>query len=131
MHDGGDITTGTVAYARLPVGSTASTVCAGDDVRLAKAWVNFNGTGTVAIRASFNVSSVTDNGTGEYTINFTNSLTDANYAAVGCAGDNTTTWGDRQLSTYPTSVSACKVVSGVTASTTKYDAAQVHVAIFR
>jgi hypothetical protein len=102
-----------------------------DENRLVRAWVNFNGTGTVAIRASFNVSSVTDNGTGEYTINFTNSLTDANYAAVGCAGDNTTTWGDRQLSTYPTSVSACKVVSGVTASTTKYDAAQVHVAIFR
>jgi hypothetical protein len=49
----------------------------------AKAWVNFNGTGTVAIRASYNVSSITDNGTGDYTINFTNALTDANYAFVG------------------------------------------------
>jgi hypothetical protein len=49
----------------------------------AKAWVNFNGTGTVAIRASFNVSSITDNGTGDYTVNFTNAMTDANYAAVG------------------------------------------------
>ena len=38
----------------------------------AKAWVNFNGTGTVAIRASFNVSSITDNGVGNHTINFTN-----------------------------------------------------------
>lgn len=47
-----------------------------------KAWVNFNGTGTVAIRASFNVSSITDNGTGDYTVNFTNPLADANYAAV-------------------------------------------------
>lgn len=47
----------------------------------AKAWVNFNGTGTVAIRASFNVSSITDNGTGDYTLNFTSALTDANYAA--------------------------------------------------
>jgi hypothetical protein len=47
-----------------------------------KAWVNFNGTGTVAIRASFNVSSITDNGAGDYTINFTNSLTDANYCSV-------------------------------------------------
>jgi hypothetical protein len=37
----------------------------------AKAWVNFNGTGTVAIRASFNVTSITDNGTGDYTVNFT------------------------------------------------------------
>jgi hypothetical protein len=35
-----------------------------------RAWVNFNGTGTVAIRASFNVSSITDNGTGDYTVNF-------------------------------------------------------------
>jgi hypothetical protein len=49
----------------------------------AKAWVNFNGTGTVAIRASFNVSSITDNGTGDYTVNFTSALVDANYAAAG------------------------------------------------
>jgi hypothetical protein len=49
----------------------------------AKAWVNFNGTGTVAIRASYNVSSITDNGTGNYTINFTNALADANYAYSG------------------------------------------------
>lgn len=48
----------------------------------AKAWVNFNGTGTVAIRASFNVTSITDNGTGDYTVNFTNALEDANYASV-------------------------------------------------
>ena len=48
-----------------------------------RAWVNFNGTGTVAIRASGNVSSITDNGTGDYTVNFTNAMPDANYAAVG------------------------------------------------
>lgn len=47
----------------------------------ARAWVNFNGTGTVAIRASGNVSSITDNGTGIYTVNFTTSMPDANYAA--------------------------------------------------
>jgi hypothetical protein len=45
-----------------------------------RAWVNFNGTGTVAIRASGNVSSITDNGSGDYTINFSNALSDANYA---------------------------------------------------
>lgn len=45
-----------------------------------KAWVNFNGTGTVAIRASYNVSSITDNGVGDYTVNFTNWMADANYA---------------------------------------------------
>jgi hypothetical protein len=49
----------------------------------AKAWVNFNGTGTVAIRASYNVSSITDNGTGDYTVNFTNALPDANYSLAG------------------------------------------------
>ena len=48
-----------------------------------RAWVNFNGTGTVAIRASFNVSSITDNGTGDYTVNFTTAMPDANYAAAG------------------------------------------------
>lgn len=47
-----------------------------------RAWVNFNGTGTVAIRASGNVSSITDNGTGDYTVNFTTSMPDANYSAI-------------------------------------------------
>jgi hypothetical protein len=45
-----------------------------------RAWVNFNGTGTVAIRASGNVSSITDNGTGAYTVNFTTAMPDANYS---------------------------------------------------
>lgn len=47
-----------------------------------RAWVNFNGTGTVAIRASGNVSSITDNGTGDYTVNFTTAMPDANFSAV-------------------------------------------------
>jgi hypothetical protein len=49
---------------------------------MARAWVNFNGTGTVAIRASGNVSSITDNGTGDYTINLTTALPDANYGVA-------------------------------------------------
>jgi len=48
---------------------------------IAKAWVNFNGTGTVAIRDSFNVSSITDNGTGRYTVNFTTAMPNVNYGA--------------------------------------------------
>lgn len=48
-----------------------------------RAWVNFNGTGTVAIKASGNVSSITDNGTGAYTINFASSMPDANYSYFG------------------------------------------------
>lgn len=52
----------------------------------ARAWVNFNGTGTVAIRDDYNVSSITDNGTGNYTINFTNSLSNGDYAVAAFAG---------------------------------------------
>ena len=48
-----------------------------------RAWVNFNGTGTVAIRASGNVSSITDNGTGDYTANFTTAMPDASYSVSG------------------------------------------------
>jgi len=44
-----------------------------------RAWVNFNGTGTVAIRESLNVSSITDHGEGQYTVNFTTAMVDANY----------------------------------------------------
>ena len=46
-----------------------------------RAWVNFNGTGTVAIRGSSNVSSITDNGTGRYTVNFATAMEDADFAA--------------------------------------------------
>jgi len=54
--------------------------------QLCKAWVNFNGTGTVAIRASYNVSSITDNGTGDYTVNFTTAMVDVNYSVQALAG---------------------------------------------
>lgn len=53
-----------------------------------RAWVNFNGTGTVAIRASGNVSSITDIGTGSYRVNFTNAMPDSNYAFAGITGWN-------------------------------------------
>jgi len=53
-----------------------------------RAWVNFNGTGTVAIRASGNVSSITDNGTGDYTVNFTTAMPDADYAASSLNHNN-------------------------------------------
>ena len=53
---------------------------------LAKAWVNFDGTGTIAIRDDNNVSSLTDNNTGNYTINLTNSFSDTNYNATALTG---------------------------------------------
>ena len=63
-----------------------------------RAWVNFDGTGTVAIRAGGNVSSITDNGTGDYTVNFATNMEDANYAIAGFA-------------TYPLSTQAVGLVS--------------------
>jgi hypothetical protein len=61
---------------------TSATPTAVNSSQLAKAWVNFNGTGTVAIRGSFNVSSITDNGTGDYTVNFTTAFANVNYSVV-------------------------------------------------
>lgn len=66
----------------------------------ARAWVNFNGTGTVAIRASGNVSSITDNGTGNYTVNFTTAMPHANYSLVGA-----TTRDDAVINSYNYSLS--------------------------
>lgn len=58
-----------------------------------RAWVNFNGIGTVAIRASGNVSSITDNGVGDYTVNFTTAMPDANYTTTHAGGARTIDWG--------------------------------------
>jgi hypothetical protein len=64
------------------VAGTASTAIENAINGSAKAWVNFNGTGTVAIRQGYNVSSITDLGTGYYTVNFTTAMPDANYSAL-------------------------------------------------
>jgi len=64
-----------------------------------RAWVNFNGTGTVAIRGSGNVTSITDNGTGDYTINFTTAMVDVNYSGVFGCNDN----GNTSVMTYKSS----------------------------
>jgi hypothetical protein len=63
----------------LTLPATTGNVLVDTTVGVCRAWVNFNGTGTPAIRASFNVSSITDNGTGDYTVNFTTAMSDANY----------------------------------------------------
>ena len=97
----------------------------------ALAWVNFNGTGTIAIRASYNVSSITDNGTGDYTVNFATALSDANYAVTGTAG-NGDTGSLRIISTgqaqTPTTTATRVLVHNLAASAV--DPAYVSVAIF-
>lgn len=112
---------------------------------MCRAWVNFNGTGTVAIRASGNVSSITDNGTGDYTVNFTTALVDANYNAVGMSRRSSGTDPNSgyagivsiSASTAPT-VSALRiwttdVVGSGTASNivAQADQSYINVAIFR
>jgi len=77
----------------LTLPATTGTVLNDATVGVCRAWVNFNGTGTPAIRASFNVSSITDNGTGDYTVNFTNALSDANYTTTFAGGQKTVQWG--------------------------------------
>jgi len=98
-----------------------------------RAWVNFNGTGTVAIRASGNVSSITDNGTGDYTVNFTTAMPDANYAAqISITAANhyaTSTGGNNSNFTYATNSfkpGLCISQGGVI-----YDPSQLNVSIFR
>jgi hypothetical protein len=97
---------------------------------LCRAWVNFDGTGTVAIRASFNVTSITDNGTGNYTVNFTNALEDANYVCnvnasteVDVGNLNPPAGVDRTASSVRIDVE--------TSSGTQFDSALTDVAIFR
>jgi hypothetical protein len=101
----------------------------------ALAWVNFNGTGTVAIRSSYNVSSITDNGTGDYTVNFATALSDANYSVV--ASGNATSGG--AIIAQPNSIgatwqpsapttSSCRVI--LSTYSTMIDVAYVNVAVF-
>ena len=95
-----------------------------------RAWVNFNGTGTVAIRASGNVSSITDNGTGDYTVNFTTALPDTSYCAV-CSGDRDSL-GDYHYGNgvRVVSVSACRATTNAS-GLSKADHTEVTVSVFR
>lgn len=106
---------------------------------LCKAFVNFNGTGVVAIRASYNVSSITDNGVGDYTVNFTTALADANYATVintNRSNTNTSLVNISRLAdelSAPTA-SAVRIAQGVVDAARalqREDASFINVAVFR
>jgi len=79
-----------------------------------RAWVNFNGTGTVAIRASGNVTSITDNGTGDYTVNLTTAMPDTNGTAVGAAVETVGSFSGGQRAVMPSFSSTSAVRVGVT-----------------
>jgi hypothetical protein len=99
-----------------------------------RAWVNFNGTGTVAIRASGNVTSITDNGVGDYTVNFTNAMPDANYS-VTLAGmtDAITFTANAQIQTATTYVAGSVKIKyyEYNAAGTARDVTIASVAVFR
>jgi hypothetical protein len=108
----------------------------------ARAWVNFNGSGTVAIRASGNVSSITDNGVGDYTVNFTTPMPDASYSISGTAARSGTSGSSGagisvtpNDAVTPRTVSACRVVllanAGDGAFDQNVDSTQVNVVIHR
>ena len=96
-----------------------------------RAWVNFNGTGTVAIRASGNVSSITDNGTGDYTVNFTTAMVDANYSAHYGVGDNSIANGIAYAQTATFSTSVHRIMTSNRSTGAMQDQNYIGVAIFR
>jgi hypothetical protein len=93
---------------------------------LARAWVNFNGTGTVAIRASGNVSSITDLSTGRYEVNFTTAMPDANFMV------STNMWNDAYSNYgYPSSASKAEVAFFGSDGTTPIDELYAQASIHR
>jgi hypothetical protein len=120
--------TGDVAAARI---TTALNAGGSAPIFAARAWVNFNGTGTVAIRESGNVSSITDNGTGIYTVNLATAMPDTNYAIV---------LGNQEFGTQNTQVMNVRSDVTITASVfgiatysggTRQDLTSVYASIFR
>jgi len=97
-----------------------------------RAWVNFNGTGTVAIRASGNVTSITDNGTGDYTVNFTTAMPDANYCVASVCGlSDAIVAGNTNRGFAPRSYTTSTVRLIVTDGASGVDPLYCNVAIFR
>ena len=133
-------TSGTVTLSAPSIAGTSTlnlpassgTVLDDASVGVCRAWVNFNGTGTVAIRASFNVSSITDNGTGDYTTNFTTALSDDNYSVVASAGQGTSTNFSGSIALNSLTTTACRFGTGfVTTANVNFDNSLVSVSIFR
>lgn len=131
--------TGVAPAWELPSAAMEIHNTAGGDVGRLLAWVNFNGTGTVAIRASGNVSSITDNGAGDYTVNFTTPLPDANYVA-----NITTNWitganivgtpalaVNGSLAEVAPTASALRFITVYPPTATAYDSKYVHITIVR
>ena len=136
--------TGTAASLSIGGNAATSTSLAGlvgtAPSYSARAWVNFNGTGTVAIRASGNVSSITDNGVGDYTVNFTTAMADTNYSpfleSTGEDSVNQTRTmqikGGSSTGASNKTTTQLTIIRGLTSTTGSFvDAAEVNVVVFR
>tara|TARA_R110000803_G_scaffold58443_2_gene116611 strand:- start:3 stop:377 length:375 start_codon:yes stop_codon:yes gene_type:complete len=97
------------------------------DQRMAKAWVNFDGTGTIAIRDSYNVSSLTDNSTGQYFVNFSNNMSNTVYPVV--AGSVVPNYPGT-IRVNPDSVTRCRVWTSSSTGSSYQDASVVSVLVF-
>jgi hypothetical protein len=135
--------TGSGATAFIVAPTTASTFLSwngsafawsASSAALARAWVNFNGTGTVSIRASGNVSSITDNNVGDYTVNFTTAIQDANYATVLGGYNATNAYNVIQVNSATAPTASAVRIASITQQSgvpTATDVAYVNVAILR
>jgi hypothetical protein len=121
---------GQVGVANAAPVKTALNATGSAPIFACRAWVNFNGTGTVAIRASGNVSSITDNGVGNYTVNFTTAMPDANYSAV-CNGYQTGFVAQSNAQPVSLSSSSVQIWTGNTVNAALDDMLIVTVAVFR
>ena len=133
----GTIITSATAAADVPAPTQLSTASGSAPSYSARAWVNFQGTSTVTIRGSGNVTSITDHGTGDYTVNFTTAMPDVNYCGValpndGTAGTNLVIACENQTRTK--TVSAFNIwtaYGGNGVNKNLYDVGTVNVSIFR
>jgi len=117
-------TTGTPPQFNDGSGTQIGTLC--------RAWVNFDGTtnpGT--IRGSFNVSSVTVNGTGDYNVNFTNSMPDTHYSTVSNVGEYQTTLTNRLITSNTINSSSVRVMVTVASTGSAYNDTSISTAVFR
>jgi len=126
----------TAAVTLASNGSVLTTPVGDAPGYLCRAWVNFNGTGTVAIRASGNVSSITDNGTGNYTVNMTTAMPDTNYVVTALADFTLGSDGLPFVATNSDGTSGSKTTSafGITSFVPSFSLSDVqgmYIAVFR
>lgn len=140
-----DIADGAITGPKIAAGAVSAVDLDGNQsgdapIYGARAWVNFNGTGTIAIRASGNVSSITDGGAGNYTVNFTTAMQDTNYSVCTTArrvSANDFNFGAMLRGTtsagtnYPLSTSSCNVICGTVTNATFADSDVFCVSVFR